>query len=116
MEQIEPRIGEEYLIFTGGSEKSFEGFYAGKKPVKTPWYQEPQAPEGHMFARRDEDGQIEIYCTREDKLQLWWNSDGEDGPEWPAGFKVSRVDIKLSELETKYLQERIDAWKLREAA
>src|SRR3989344_5239497 len=77
---IEPKVG---------------GIYLGMNPVKNrnPFVS-AEGPEGHIFARLNEEGEAEVYCTYSDerKLTLMWYSDGEDGPERPAGFSVSRVD------------------------
>ncbi|MBS3086299.1 hypothetical protein J4422_01205 [Candidatus Pacearchaeota archaeon] len=112
---IEPKVGEEYLLYDGQSERkqtSFEGIYLGMNPVKNrnPFVS-AEGPEGHIFARLNEEGEAEVYCTYSDerKLTLMWYSDGEDGPEWPAGFSVSRVDRdKISQRELEYLVQRLN--------
>ena len=107
---IMPEFGKEYLIYN--SELSLKAFYLGINPVKTPAYFRILQPEGHTFARINENKEMENYCTRtsEPKILLMWNSDGEDGPSWPAGFPVSKVISNLSKLEKDYISERIKNW------
>ena len=106
---IQPKMGEEYLLDLS-CEKFVEAFYIGKNRVETHWYQNPVGPEGHTFARIGEDGKIEFYHTRslDKKLLLWWNSDGDDGPSWPAGFRVSRVKVDPSDAQRGYLEGRLN--------
>ena len=111
----ELKIGVEYLIFDEQAEKSqtsFKGYYLGRNPVETPWYFDASKPEGHVFVRRVDGRGIEIYCTRSDNLRLLWYDDGSDGPSWPAGFRVSKVDVKLSKSEKVYLESRLNVYEL----
>lgn len=118
IKQLELEIGKEYLIFDGEAQrkqKSFRGFYIGKNELRTPWFQQLVGAEGHTFIKSG-GGHLEVYCSREDNLQLLWYSDGEDGPERPAGFPVERVYVRLSELEIGYLKSRLNAWRSLKAA
>ena len=114
-EKLEIKVGEEYQIYDDKAVKtqtSFEGFYIGKNPILTNHWSRIERPEGYTFIKRNGEGELEVYCNRSEKgLKLMWYSDGEDGPEWPAGFPVEKVDVKLSELEMEYLQSRFNAWR-----
>jgi len=62
-----------------------------------------------------EEGKLEFYCTRsQDKeLELRWHSDGDDGPEWPAGIAVEKVKVELSKAEEEYITNSINKWSLK---
>ena len=120
MEQLELKVGREYKIFNYEAEKSqtsFKGIYIGHNPLTTSGFQKIRALEGHVFVKRNNEGELEFYCSRTEKgLELRWYSDGDDGPDWPAGFRAEKVDVKLSESEIKYLQNRLNAWRGLKAA
>ena len=114
--KIIPETGKEYMLFDSESEKeqkSFEGIYIGKNPIVTisPWFMtNSKTPEGHTFIRRSSEGRPEIYFTgtEEESIGLRWYSDGEDGPDWPAGFSVHKLDSEyLSGPEKDSLEERL---------
>jgi len=109
MSHERPKIGEECLLYNGG-DKSFNGFYIGSFPVKTQWYIEAPNPEGDIFTRKNGE-EIEIYPTREEFLTERWFSDGDDGPYWPAGIKVEKIDVELSDLEKVYLEGRLKVYE-----
>ena len=110
--KIRPITGREYSLFNwerAKSQSSFKGIYIGRNPVENInsdylLFNEPEKPEGHTFARLNDKGEVEVYCTFSggEELKLMWHSDGDDGPEWPAGFEVIKIDnskIRKSELE-----------------
>ncbi len=103
--KIIPEAGKDYLLCSG-AEQSFHGVYIGKNAVETHEFRRLLRPEGHIFVREGKGG-LEVYCTRndEEKITLMWNSDGEDGPSWPAGFFVERLDMNLTDPEKEYLRE-----------
>jgi len=115
-EKLELKVGEEYQIFDWKAEKSqtsFNGFYIGKNSLTTPRFSELKKPEGHTFVR-DNEGQLEFYCIRDTENQgpkFVWYSDGDDGPEWPAGFKVDKVNFTPTKEEKQYLEERMKRYK-----
>src|SRR3989344_6210632 len=91
IEHWDLKYGEEYPIEQ--SDKKLKCFYIGYLPVKTDYLFRIEKPEGHTFAMINEKSELELYCTRSDgKLQVMWNSDGEDGPEWPAGISAEKID------------------------
>mgnify|MGYP003393963357 CR=1 FL=1 len=116
METQIPRAGKKYQLFDGPSSKdqsSFKGFYIGMNEAPTLWFMSRHYPEGHVFVRKDKENQIEIYCTGTEEVpKLGWFSDGDDGPSWPAGFGVNKVDVKLSKLEEAYLRGRLEIYEL----
>ena len=114
--EIMPEVGVEYQLFDGESEKSqssFTGIYIGKNPTTetASWgLSALGVPEGHVFIRRNRSRVAEIFYTgtSESKLTLSWYSDGDDGPEWPAGFLVSKLDDQYISGQVRgYLQERL---------
>ena len=115
-----PKIGESRTVYLrkyslGCSDKSFKAFYLGRNPVITDNFWRIGFPEGHVFARENK-GEIEIYCTRNPKLNLVWMSDG-DSTCWPLGIEVKNIeDIKLGDLEKRYLKNKFPEWKKRMAA
>ena len=118
--QIELVVGEEYLLFDLESEKhqnSFKGIYIGQNPVdkknRLPFgifRTNPRRPEGNTFVRFNTKREVEVYCdcSNERRVLLNWYSEGDDGPDWPAGFRVEKVASNCSSRnEIEYLAERI---------
>ena len=65
---IKPIVGKDYMISTPECSKdqtSFTGVYIGKKPAPTPEYIRILNPEGHIFIRSNDKGEIDFY------LALW---------------------------------------------
>lgn len=114
METKRPIIGEECLLYLG-SEKSVKGFYLGFIPNKTDWYFKIDSPEGHLFVSKKDKG-MEFYCTRENGLEETWLSEGDDGPDWPVGIPVGRIEMKLKNQERTYLEQIVNKWLLKKAA
>lgn len=116
MKQIKekPILGREYLVYDGNvQQKSVKCIYLGKKPVKTELFKEQKNLEGHIFFRLNEKKELEFYNTRcsNQELPICFHSDGEDGPEWPAGFSVSKFrQYNPSNLEIEFLNKRINYW------
>jgi hypothetical protein len=112
--KIKPELGRKYDLFceVDKPEDSFEGFYMGIRPVKTFIFSKLSRPEGHIFVRKTNERTLELYCTRtsEQTIAIKWASDGDDGPEWPLGFAVEKVDVRLSQQEREYLEDRINEW------
>ncbi len=118
--RIKPEMGKEYNLYIQIQrvEENIKAFYIGVNPVKTDFCSKIYYPEGHTFVRMNDKKEFEIYCTRnlDEKLLLMWNSDGEDGPCWPAGFQISKVECELSNLEREYLLEKMQNWSVRKNA
>lgn len=115
-------VGEKYQLYNGESakeQKSFEGVYYKQNPVLTTneWARlfEPIHPEGHLFLVRGKDGKPEVYCSfkKTKTLNLMWYSDGDDGPEWPAGFRVSKVTKPITNKEHAYLEGKLREFEVR---
>ena len=110
-----PQHGGRYLLYSEShtptnEHESFEGFYLGKRPVKTPSWTKIKHPEGHIFVRK-KGNQLEIYCTRSHELKEMQES--EDG-EWgePIGIPVVKLEKpNFSQGEKAYLNERIKMWE-----
>jgi len=109
LKDIQPRYGEFYDLVEY-SKNSFNGYdnlkgiYIGFNPNVTKWFEDIDSPEGYVFvARTGEDNGFKVYCTRSDRLKEDWLSDGDDGPEYPIGIRVSKVEVKLKDSERVYL-------------
>lgn len=107
-----PRIGETQKIIIPShllnhNPEVVEGIYLGKKPVKTPWFQKLESPEGHIFFR-EVNGKQKIYCYRARDLKITYWSDGFGDPCYPVGIRVERVEeVKLNKLELEFVKGRI---------
>ena len=107
---ISPEYGKAYTLVEHSSKafdgyNRFKGIYIGFLPNETLWFSKIDFPEGYVFAVKSNDGEFVLYCHREDKLSETWLSDGDDGPEYPMGISVSRLDRILNINEQNYLSE-----------
>jgi hypothetical protein len=105
------QIGKIYRIYDEESKHrdySFKAFYIGKKPVETPWFMEPQKPEGDIFASTNNKGQIDVYCTLNSSMPI---------TKFFGGFPVSKImNFKPSKLEQEYLSNKINEWSKKNVA
>lgn len=113
MESVKvPRIGETQKIIIPSrllnhNPEVVEGIYLGEKPVKTPWFQKLESPEGHIFFR-EVNGKQKIYCYRARDLKITYWCDGFSEPPYLVGIRVERVEeVKLNKLELEFVKGRI---------
>ena len=108
---ISPEYGKAYTLVEYSSKafdgyNRFKGIYIGFNPNETEWFYKIDSLEGYVFAARTgENNEFEIYCSRSDELKEDWLSEGDDGPEYPIGIQVSKVEVKLRDSEIEYLNQ-----------
>jgi len=118
-ETIKLSVGKEYDLITSLKIPGYgvlnncliKGFYLGKKPVETPFWQEPEKPEGNIFVSYEND-QLKIYNTNSLVEKGEWNCDGSDDPTYYVGMRVTDVTkkAKLSPMEKEFLINQINTW------
>nr|AQS34623.1 hypothetical protein [uncultured archaeon] len=119
--RIKPVHGNVYYLhaqkFHGmfSNHESFDGLYIGLNPVETEWFSRIERPEGHTFVRQNKEGELEVYCNRNNRsLRMTYWCDGEDDPAYPVGIDIERVDYEFSKEEKEYLLERIKSKQNKE--
>ena len=125
-DDISPKYGDVYNLLEANHApvmyqgyRKFEGVYLGFKPNKTSEWLKIVGSEGHVFVGKNDEGEIAIYCQRNNQLKETWFSEGEDGPCWPEGINVSKLKEKIRENQKGYLLKVFEnkiGEKLREAA
>ncbi len=88
--------------------REVSAMYIGHKHSDTPCYQRLTSAEGHLFAYISPKGSLELYTirTNDSSVPQMWHSEGEDGPDWPRGIPVEKLnleDIRMSGSEKEYL-------------
>lgn len=73
------KVGEVYPLSGWGGD-DFIGLYLGNYQLFK------KNPEEMIFAIKDKSGNYHLYSSK-DGLMIW-HSEGDDGPEWPAGIQV----------------------------
>ncbi len=120
---ITPVFGEMYSLYISSERSSdvireIKAVYIGHKPSITPYYLRLEFPEGHHFAVKSPEGNLEIYVVRSNdrKLKELFFCDGDDEPSYSVGIVASRVDFKMREAERNFLlqmlQRKEDSRKL----
>jgi hypothetical protein len=98
-----------------GSGETIEAFYIGYRVPATEPIFLAHMPEGHIFVRMNDEGNLEMYCTRSEKARLLYMSDGEDEPSYSVGIPVQEFGKMLPKNEEMFLRSRIEFWKQRDA-
>lgn len=109
-----PIIGEEYTVHENGKSDTFRAAYLGRLKEKTPWYLQPETPEGHIFLGLSRGHEMQMYNIRTggirveegngDELKVWWIGEGDDDTGYPIGFCVNKLKHNFGKLEMKYLE------------
>lgn len=90
------KMGEVYPLSSWGG-NDFIGLYIGNHQL----YKE--SLKEMIFTVRDKNEDYHLYSSK-DGLMIW-HSDGDDGPEWPAGIRVEYIG-KASEKNKKGIDKR----------
>ncbi len=90
------KIGEVYPLSAGGG-NDFIGLYIGNHQLYK------KNPKEMIFTIRDKEENYHLYSSK-DGLMMW-HSDGDDGPQWPAGIRVNYLG-KASEQNKDGINKR----------